>query len=120
MIDLTQYVFHKSHLRANGEVKPDAFIPYSRIELSVTNITRLAEPEIWEYGHATEKQRNDGKSLVARADITSDIIPPPLTLSESPLDWNLYHMDIVGWPNARAEQALHARVLAGEATVHRK
>ena len=33
---LARYILRKEHVRADGTVKPDPFMPYRRVELSVT------------------------------------------------------------------------------------
>ena len=40
---LARFILRKEHVRADGTVKPDPFIPYKHIELSVTRHLGLSE-----------------------------------------------------------------------------
>lgn len=83
---LARYIVHKDHVRADGTVRQDPFIPYSRVELSVTRHLGLSENEIWAAGELVAQEI--GKPLHGRADTQARIyvwsrlrvVPKPLQL----------------------------------------
>lgn len=47
---LARYILRREHVRVDGTLKPDPFMPYKWVELSVTRHLGLEEPEIWQAG----------------------------------------------------------------------
>ena len=47
---LARFILRKEHVRPDGTVKPDPFIPYKHVELSVTRHLGLNEARIWAAG----------------------------------------------------------------------
>src|SRR5687768_8448551 len=63
---LARYILRREHVRSDGTVKPDPFIPYKRIELSVTRHIELTEFGIWRIGEIVAAKR--ASPLYGRAD----------------------------------------------------
>ena len=63
-------LFSRWFTRQTRRVKPDAFIPHPRIELSVSCTDGLDEDEIWPLGQAVVLERPDNVTLYGRADLT--------------------------------------------------
>ena len=47
---LARFILHRSHLRQDRTIKPDAFIPHPWPDLSVTRHLQLSETELWHVG----------------------------------------------------------------------
>ena len=48
---LARFILQRSHLRQDGSVKQDAFVPYPWPDLSVTRHLQLTDKELWGIGH---------------------------------------------------------------------
>jgi hypothetical protein len=100
---LARYIVHKEHVREDKTVKPDVFIPYKWVELSVTRHLGLTESEIWEAGKLVARQLQ--KSLRGRSDIQAvDIVNVGLNVVPKPLIENPNHADVIGWPVDKPSQ----------------
>ena len=64
---LARFLLQRSHLRQDGTVKQDAFIPHPWPELSVTRHLQLTEKELWSIGQNVARQT--AKTLYGRADV---------------------------------------------------
>jgi hypothetical protein len=109
---LARFILFRDHIRSDDTVRPDAFIPYRYIELSVTRHLGLSDSEIHGLGKevAAEREkeyhgRADLKAAVARANRLN------VVSSEPPRN----HANIIGWPAEKSEQKLIALVLAEKA-----
>lgn len=112
---LTRFLSDRSHLRADGSVKHNAFLPPKTGKLSTYWISRLPDDEIWRLGR--EYVAPYRGPILARADINSlacyelglgvelDGVPHPR------------HANIVGWDPTTTEHRLRAVKLAAKATV---
>lgn len=63
---LARYIVRKQHVRRDGTVKLDPFIPFKYVELSVTRHLELSEERIWDIGDRVASQTNT--QLQGRAD----------------------------------------------------
>ena len=94
---LDRYILRKGFIRSDGRVKPDAFIPYSRVELSVTRHLNLSENDIWALGESVAGQT--GTTLHGRADCRAlTFIKHRLRVVADPQPWNSNHANVTDWP----------------------
>lgn len=110
---LARFVLFRRH-RANaaGVVPPEAFLPYKRVELSVTLHTDLSDKRLWGCGRCVAIKRN--LTLYGRADISAETAVSnglALVYAEPPRN----HVNIVGWPAEKAAQMSYAVRLAATA-----
>lgn len=113
---LARYIMHSSHVRADQTVKPDAFMPYSLVQMSVTRHLRATENEIWTIGHEVAALRQ--RSLHGRADIaTSDCLRQRLAVTAAPIEGNPNHANVGDWPVDKPAQKIIALELASKATL---
>ena len=108
---LARFILHRSHLRQDWTVKPDAFIPHPRHELSVTRHLHLSEPEIWNI--ARQVARHTEKTLYGRADVrASDFERQTLRVVAAPVLENPNHANVSGWPLEKSAQKAIAQAIA--------
>lgn len=113
---LARFILQRSHFRADGTVKADAFIPHPHEELSVTRHSSLKEEEIWMHGRAVAAAC--GKILYGRADVSAaDCLSQKLAVRADPTVSNPNHANITGWPKEKHAQKLIALELAAAAGV---
>jgi len=106
-------VLTEKHVRKESmTLKPEAFLPYKHVELSVIRHRDLSEEELWDIGREVAQER--GRPLVGRGDFSAkdarlqnlDAVP-----AEAPgLPRN--HADIIGWPPEKPLQMLRAAEIA--------
>ena len=70
---LARYILRKEHVRADGSLKPDPFIPYRHVELSVTRHLLWSEEKIWAAGKRVADQT--GLNLLGCRRCSDTIIP---------------------------------------------
>lgn len=100
---LARFVLRKDHVRSDGTVKPDPFIPYRLFELSVTRHLGLAEGEIWRIGETVASQI--GTSLQGRADAKASVfIRQRLRIVAAPEQENPNHANVIDWPRDKQAQ----------------
>ena len=100
---LARYLFDKGQVRADGTVRPEAFIPYRHVELSVTRHLGLEEAEIWAAGEGVGAESN--AVLQGRADVQAEVpVKCGLHVLNKPLPGNANHADIAGWPADKPSQ----------------
>lgn len=108
---LARFILYQRHLRQDWTVKPDAFIPHPRHELSVTRHLQLFEPEIWNI--ARQVARQTGKTLHGRADVrASDFERQTLRVVPAPVPDNPNHANVSGWPLEKSAQKAIAQEIA--------
>ena len=98
-----RYIFERRHIRGDGTVKPDSFVPYRHVELSVTRHIGLTEERIWEIGSDVARMRS--KPLRGRAEaVTSVFTSAKLQVVAAPIEDNLNHANVVNWPADKESQ----------------
>ena len=109
---LARFIVNSNEVRADGTVRPQLFLPYKRVELSVNRHRDAELSETWVIGKQVAQQR--AKSLLGRADVRVsasrisplDVVPSPI------LPQNPNHAGIVGYPPRKDEQLSLAAKLA--------
>lgn len=109
---LARFIVNSNEMRADGSVRPQLFLPYKRVELSLNRHRDATLAETWAIGRVVAEQR--GKMLLGRADIRAsacriqplDVVPRPI------LPHNANHADIIGYPPRKDEQLSLAAKLA--------
>ena len=113
---LARMILTERHVRRESmAAKPEAFLPYKHVTLSVIRHRELTEGELWEIGGKVAEKR--GRTLVGRGDVLAriaraqnlDVVP-----EEGP-DLPRNHADIVGWPPEKPLQLIRAAEIAAVA-----
>lgn len=108
---LARFILHRSHLRQDWTVKPDAFIPHPWPNLSVTRHLQLSETELWNIARQVANQT--GKTLHGRADVrASDFERQTLRIDPAPVLENPNHANVSGWPLEKSAQKAIAQEIA--------
>lgn len=108
---LTRFIVNRNEVREDGTVRPQLFLPYKRIELSVNRHRDATPEETWTLGRRVAEQR--GKMLLGRADLRASVCRiVPLDVVPHPLPENPNHADIIGYPPRKDEQLSLAAKLA--------
>jgi len=109
---LARFIVNGNEVRADGTVRPQLFLPYKWVELSVNRHRDAASNETWSVGFQVAEQRS--KTLLGRADIrASSCWVGTLSVLASPiLPHNPNHADIIGYPDRKDEQLSLAAKLA--------
>lgn len=116
---LARFILRKEHIRADGSVKPDPFMPYKWVELSVTRHLGLVERELWSAGEQVALETSN--QLLGRADLQAHIFNcHHLRVIPKPLPNKPNHADAVDWPADKAAQKELALLIAREATFNPK
>ena len=112
---LARYILRREHVRSDSTLKPDPFMPYKWVELSVTRHLGLTEQEIWHAGQTVAGETET--TLHGRADVQAQsCIKHRLRVLPRPLTNNLNHADVVDWPADKAAQKEIALLIAREAS----
>lgn len=112
---VARYIINKRNVRADKSIKPDEFIPYSYVDLSVNRHRDCTEDEIWHFGQQVAAQR--GKDLLGRTDLIAEACSiVPLSVVAKPITGNPNHADITGYPTEKADQKALALKIAAEAS----
>jgi hypothetical protein len=111
---LARYIWKKNYYdTVSMTVEPNAFLPKDG-EVSLANITKMTEQEIWQYGD--KKITKTPGVIKARADnVANNIYACGLVLS--PDDDKSIHVNIKGWPSEYSECLLFAEELARISTL---
>ena len=109
---LARFIVNGNEVRADGTVRPQLFLPYKRVELSVNRHRDATIAETWAIGFQVAEQR--AKTLLGRADIRASAcrIPPLDVVSRPILPHNPNHADVIGYPARKDEQLSLAAKLA--------
>jgi hypothetical protein len=112
---LSRFITQSKQFRpSDGTVKPDAFIPYPHLELSVTRHLQATDVEIWAIGAAVAAAQF--KTLCGSAEfLVSNCLAQNLRVEAMPVKDNPNHADIAGWPAAKQDQKAVALHLAAAA-----
>ncbi len=100
---LARYIVRKQHVRQDGTVKPDPFIPFKYVELFVTRHLALTEQQIWDIGDRVASQTHT--QFQGRADTQSSAyIRQRLRVIAAPVEQNPNHANVVDWPADKQAQ----------------
>lgn len=111
---LARFILYRSHLRQDGTVRPDTFIPHPQNELSVTRHLQLSVLELWKIGQDIARQI--GKTLHGRADVQVFVFQNQgLRVVAAPVSENPNHANVVGWPSEKPAQKIIAQEIAAAA-----
>jgi len=100
---LARYILRREHVRPDGTVKADPFIPYKRVELSMTRHLALEESEIWKIGQIVADKRSS--TLFGRADTQTRVfLRHRLRVAGAPLVDDPNHANVVDWPPDKQAQ----------------
>ena len=111
---LARFILQRNRLRPDLTIKPDAFIPPSNLELSVTRHLDLNEEGLWKIGRSVAQQM--GKNLHARADVQAAVVEgQQLRVVPAPIPENPNHANITGWPSEKHLQKNIAQEIAASA-----
>ncbi len=101
---LARFLLQSSWIRAEGTIKPDAFMPPPSLELSVTQCEGPEQAVNWHRGQqvaATRQRTLYGAALItARAVRTVE----PLDAVQAPLDEDPLHGHVINWPPSSAKE----------------
>jgi hypothetical protein len=112
----------RKYIREDNTVKPQLFLPYSHVELSVNRHRDCKDNEIWGFGQAIAAYRQMafyGRSDIAVASCNFDkltVVAKPIVDHPLGVPNNPNHADIVGFPAAKEDQLSLAEKLAAKAT----
>ena len=113
--ELARFIVDRRHLREDGTVKSDPFVPWKHVELSMVRHQGLTEAEIWHFGDIVAEGLR--RPILGRADVSAGVFSSvQLTVEPRPLPRNPNHCDVVGWPSdTKDAQKLKALVIAKQA-----
>ena len=109
---LSRMVLFDNHVRKEaGNLKPVAFLPYSRVELSVIRQRNLSIEDLWRIGFQVAELRQ--RPLIGRGDIAAIVakIAPLNVIPKEGDGLPKNHADIIGWPADKPAQMLLAAEL---------
>lgn len=116
---LARFVLNRRHVRADGTVKREAFVPFKWVELSVTRHLDWTQEQIWEAGDRVARQTE--KTLQGRADAqVSTYAGQGLPVIAAPEPDNPNHANVIDWPQDKQAQMEIALEIAREAKFLRK
>jgi hypothetical protein len=111
---LARFILYKRYIRADGTVRPDAFIPHPYPDLSVTRHLQLSEAQLWELGRDVGQESD--KILQGRADIQASAFQRhELHVVPAALPKNPNHANVTGWPAEKPAQKIIAQQIAAAA-----
>jgi hypothetical protein len=112
---VARFVRSRHWIRASDDtVKPDAFMPPSDLNLSVTRHIGLSEELLWKIGQEVVREiaEKGSAALIGRADLLVKAIPPPLKTEAAAIARNPNHAHLTGWPSDKPSQKNIAQRLA--------
>jgi len=111
---LARFILQSNRVRADGSVKPDAFIPFPLPNLSVTRHLGWDEEQIWTIGRAVAAAVR--KRLHARADVAARVFTHlRLRVVAAPVEDNPHHANVTDWPADKPSQKAIAQEIAAAA-----
>ncbi|RMF85055.1 MAG: hypothetical protein D6744_02060 [Planctomycetota bacterium] len=122
---LARFILSRRHIRRGDDtIKPDAFVPHPRDELSVTRHRDATDDEVWDAGWAVaEVQR---RTLYGRGDVgVAAFLEQGLSVDAAPvigdarLPDNPNHANVTNWPDEKAQQKRLALEVAAQARLVR-
>jgi hypothetical protein len=111
---LARFVVASRHVgQSTNTLKPDAFMPYPRVELSVTRHREATEDELWHEGNRVAAIRS--ATLYGRADVSATAFEDEgLSVVAKPIPENPNHADVINWPADKPFQKLKATEIASK------
>jgi len=110
---LARFVFFKNHVRIDGTLKPDAFIPYPDVAMSATRHNHLEERKIWVRGNNVARQTK--RHLIGRGDArASTYSDQGLQINPDPVKCNPQHVNVCAWPTDKPSQKNRAQLISKE------
>jgi hypothetical protein len=112
---LARFVLFSRHVRSSDNtVKPEAFMPHPRVELSLTRHREATDEELWNEGIRVASIRT--AALYGRADVSeAAFAAEELKVVAKPISENPNHADAIGWPAEKPAQKIKALQIAGKA-----
>jgi len=111
--ELARFVFYKNHVRIDGTLKPDGFIPHPDVDTSATRHNRLGERKIWIRGNNVARQTQ--RRLIGRADACASAYSNNgLQINPDPVKCNPQHVNVGAWPTDKASQKNRAQLISKE------
>jgi hypothetical protein len=105
---LARFVFYREHIRIDGTLKPDAFIPHPYTDTSVTRHDNLQERKIWVRGNNVARQTH--RRLIGRGDArASAYLDQGLQIKPAPTKCNPQHVNVHNWPTDKPAQKNRAQ-----------
>ena len=116
---LARFILTRRYIRQDNTVKPEAFIPPSDLNLSVTRHGTLTEEAVWACGDLIADAQN--KDLHGRADVVTQAVRSGgLEVQAAPVPENPNHANIAGWPPEKPRQKVLAQLIAAAAEFRRR
>lgn len=122
---LARMILTEKHVRKESmTLKPAAFLPFSRVELSVIRHRDITEAELWKIGLSVSAEREasdvSGRKfpLLGRGDFLARDVRE-LRLDVKPAEGSglpRNHADVIGWPPEKPAQMMRAIEIAARAT----
>jgi hypothetical protein len=104
-------VFYREHVRIDGTLKPDAFIPHPYSDTSVTRHDNLEERKIWIRGNNVARQTQ--RRLIGRGDAcASAYLDQGLLIKLARTKCNPQHVNVHNWPIDKPAQKNRAQGIA--------
>ncbi len=105
---VARFILFSGHLRSSNQtVKPDAFIPHPRPELSMTRHAETTPTELWGEGERVAVLRK--VTLYGRADVVvSAFTDQGLDVTADPIHANPNHVNVSKWPTDKPAQKMMA------------
>ena len=111
--ELARFVFYKNHVRIDGTLKPDGFIPHPDVDTSATRHNRLGERKIWIRGNNVARQTQ--RRLIGRADACASAYSNNgLQINPDPVKCNPQHVNVGAWPTDKPSQKNRAQLISKE------
>ncbi|MFH1746390.1 MAG: hypothetical protein ABIG44_05025 [Planctomycetota bacterium] len=120
---LVRFILFSNHIRPSDDtIKPDAFIPHPRNELSVTRHRDATEDEVWGVGmavaEALQRTLHGRGDVLASAFLEQGLVVTPDPIINHPVNPN--HANVTGWPkDDKGQQRLLALEVAARAKLVR-
>ncbi len=112
---LARYILQKSYIRGDRSIKPNAFMPPTNLELSVTRHHSASEEDLWAVGDDVAAECD--KTLYGRGDVRADVCSAQ-TLDVRPdprIPDNPNHAIVCDWPDDKPTQKNIAQEIAASA-----
>ncbi len=105
---VARFILFSGHFRSSDQrVKPDAFIPHPRSEVSMTRHLEASPAELWQEGERVAVLRK--VTLYGRADVVvAAFTDEGLDVTANPILANPNHVNASNWPTEKPAQKMIA------------